>query len=632
MSKCSSSDTTASMSPIGTSSTSSLAPTTATSTMSATSTITLSPATSTNTVINTSTTHTGTSGSPTVTTSITSTETSETSTSTGKPATAISTTMSSIPKAVFTTPSTTPMLSASKTSMAPTTASSTITTHIESTLSPGTSISTVIYTSTTSPRTSASPILTTINTSREKIASSTYTVSTTHANTSSTNTTGLLFNYGNHTQDLTLRNVDDACSTVVTSSLQFPMYGILYTDIYICSNGIVSFSEVVNSPNLSRSDNDLRQYTFLAPYFTDLDLRQTGSYVYYHAYDMIRNYSLITDNNVQLARDFVRKTESDQEHFFPTFLLVVTWEKVLPYPATFRQSEAVSFQLALVTDAVNTFAFYVYFKNQMKLQSNDVFIGYAFHVSGIVKKDLNSFTKRALTIDSYVETNGQTGLLYYRLTPFGYQFSNDERFCRSWWSENRGKQNYYKQMNEEMPSCPCSQNWLWLDSSFGNNYFQDSNTYCSVVRPRWSYSPHGKEYHKITYTKQYKTEDERMKDYCCYRTNLCYLYYELRPVSQCYNTFPYFFAVFWGDPHIETLDKKKFTFNGWGENTLVSLETDNVTFHLQSRTSRAVKTDRIVTDATIFSAFAAMDNLGANVHVELSRNKDGELFLNLSSV
>ncbi|KAK3597086.1 hypothetical protein CHS0354_022093 [Potamilus streckersoni] len=455
--------------------------------------------------------------------------------------------------------------------------------------------------------------------------------------------------YGSNAGDSVLTGTDDDCSPVISSSLQFPIYGVLYREIYVCSNGIVSFLKPVTTPTPARNDVELIQHSYLAPYFTDLDLRinvsSGGGTIYYHAYDIIKNQTLGTHGNVLQARDFVRNTESDQTSFTPTFLLLVTWDRVQGYPASSRKNESISFHVILVSDGLNTFVLYVYVRGQMLLQHSEVFIGYAFEISNTLKKDLNSFTTRALTIDSNVETNGLKGVLYYRLTPVEFQLSSDQLVCLSWWSEYRNNKDYYERMNDDMPSCPCSMNWLWWDNSFGSYYFQDNYTYCAVVRPSWSYSPHGKtccynvtteqyqqtaptaggflQYHKITNSKQYQAVDLRMKDYCCNRTKLCNLYYELRPVSRCYSTFPFFFAIFWGDPHIETLDKKKFTFNGWGEYTLVSLETTNATFYLQSRTSRAEKANGNLTDATIFSAFAAKDKLGSNVQVELNDRKDG---------
>ena len=82
-------------------------------------------------------------------------------------------------------------------------------------------------------------------------------------------------------------------------------------------------------------------------------------------------------------------------------------------------------------------------------------------------------------------------------------------------------------------------------------------------------------------------------------------------------------ANFRGDPHITTLDEKKYTFNGLGEYMLLKVETENVTFSLQGRTERAITANGTVTNATIFSAFAAKDNTDASVQVELSANKSG---------
>lgn len=84
-----------------------------------------------------------------------------------------------------------------------------------------------------------------------------------------------------------------------------------------------------------------------------------------------------------------------------------------------------------------------------------------------------------------------------------------------------------------------------------------------------------------------------------------------------------FVGSFWGDPHFTTLDGKSYTFNGLGEYTLTNIATENVTFSLQARTERAVKEDGSLSDATIFSAFAAMDQSNASIHVQLNTVKDG---------
>lgn len=88
-------------------------------------------------------------------------------------------------------------------------------------------------------------------------------------------------------------------------------------------------------------------------------------------------------------------------------------------------------------------------------------------------------------------------------------------------------------------------------------------------------------------------------------------------------------GTFWGDPHFNTLDGKNFTFNGLGEYSLLNIETVNVTFYLQARTERALRQDGSLSDATVFSAFAAKDHSNASIHVELNVAKDGKDFISV---
>ena len=57
----------------------------------------------------------------------------------------------------------------------------------------------------------------------------------------------------------------------------------------------------------------------------------------------------------------------------------------------------------------------------------------------------------------------------------------------------------------------------------------------------------------------------------------------------------------WGDPHITTIDERRYTFNGLGEYVL--LRTNNSNFEFQGRTEVAPNSN-----ATVFSAFALRDD------------------------
>lgn len=60
-----------------------------------------------------------------------------------------------------------------------------------------------------------------------------------------------------------------------------------------------------------------------------------------------------------------------------------------------------------------------------------------------------------------------------------------------------------------------------------------------------------------------------------------------------------FLVWFWGDPHFETLDGANYTFNGWGEYTMLEAMDG---FTIQARTT--VVNPSNPGSATQFSAFA----------------------------
>ncbi|GFS21360.1 fibrillin-1, partial [Elysia marginata] len=115
--------------------------------------------------------------------------------------------------------------------------------------------------------------------------------------------------------------------------------------------------------------------------------------------------------------------------------------------------------------------------------------------------------------------------------------------------------------------------------------------------------------------------DTDPKEWCCTYSNLCTLYYIARPVRTCRrrNTRRGFC---FGDPHISTLDDRRYMFNGIGEYTLVEIDgvaPDNVTtnFVLQGRTCQAVGNDGNLTDATVWCALAVQNTNGSSLSVTI---------------
>ena len=75
-----------------------------------------------------------------------------------------------------------------------------------------------------------------------------------------------------------------------------------------------------------------------------------------------------------------------------------------------------------------------------------------------------------------------------------------------------------------------------------------------------------------------------------------------------------------GDPHITTIDRKEYTFNGHGEYSLISA-TD---FEFQARMEPYLNAKNETIGATIFTAFAARDFLGdADFMIKLNHDRTG---------
>ena len=78
-----------------------------------------------------------------------------------------------------------------------------------------------------------------------------------------------------------------------------------------------------------------------------------------------------------------------------------------------------------------------------------------------------------------------------------------------------------------------------------------------------------------------------------------------------------FIGWFFGDPHIRTVDGLDYTFNGLGEYWLLKSNVVNG-FSVQGRTGKAWDKEGNDVGATVFTAFAAVDNGTTQLHVELT--------------
>ncbi|XP_071477663.1 uncharacterized protein [Diadema antillarum] len=96
--------------------------------------------------------------------------------------------------------------------------------------------------------------------------------------------------------------------------------------------------------------------------------------------------------------------------------------------------------------------------------------------------------------------------------------------------------------------------------------------------------------------------------FCCSRSGnqrFCRMYESLRPPSTCRFYRNPFIAWFFGDPHINTLDNRGYTFNGLGEYVMLEYTNGNP-FVLQARMGKAFdEKGQELDTGTVFTGFAA---------------------------
>ncbi|XP_077869987.1 sushi domain-containing protein 2-like [Saccoglossus kowalevskii] len=126
-----------------------------------------------------------------------------------------------------------------------------------------------------------------------------------------------------------------------------------------------------------------------------------------------------------------------------------------------------------------------------------------------------------------------------------------------------------------------------------------------------------KEVGKIPYLSNF-LEDMLPWRYCCLHTDFdaanCGKFFERRPSHDCSGYEAPRPATWFGDPHLITLDGYDYTFNGFGEFTLLVI--NNGSFKLQGRMEPLA--DNSV--ATVFTAMAMQTNMSDTIHIARERD------------
>ncbi|CAH1802267.1 unnamed protein product, partial [Owenia fusiformis] len=385
--------------------------------------------------------------------------------------------------------------------------------------------------------------------------------------------------------------------------------------------------------------------------------------VYYQTYNREDANNDQAQNMLDLAsRDVSRYTNNAD--FEATWMAVVTWKEVYPYPHYCYQNayyysrwwcyywqdrygtaqkQTVNHQTVLVTDGMRTYSLFHYGEMSWKWWKN-ANIGYD------AGDDFNYFhhylygKKGILDISRMKGNTGLIGGWIFRLDLNGENKPNFGAKCVLWAIRDiRSLSTSLWQAKNEVQPCPCMVWQAWRDRRFrmdwwslcahqrfpsrhrhgqmccyNNDWWTDWRSWGTLLTDVRTGAGHFERYHYRRYRRKHKNKDILPRYYCCEASNYCLLFTSIRPVDTCRNYRPPRWTWFWGDPHVRTLDGKTYTFNGLGEYTLIQTTDDY--FTLQGRTSRAVTSNGTITKATVFTAFAVKDELSDKLYVQLADN------------
>ncbi|XP_059175578.1 mucin-like protein [Physella acuta] len=442
-----------------------------------------------------------------------------------------------------------------------------------------------------------------------------------------------IYPYGRVQKDQSLPKNKELASANLYIEDFIPYQLKLISSVWITVNGLISFDEEYSSFNpqkLPVLDTNLNQHNVLAAYWTDLDVNEDDNCeVYYQMYDLYSNNTLGTAVFTKANADVMALTEN--KSYNATTVIVVTWVNV---PAHGSVDERVSFQCVIISDGHTTYAIYIYIQGAMKfkpLSARNVEVGWA---NFSFDTSLTSYYR----FDTVLGNTGKPGLWIFKVG----ENKNFKMMCRTWFISNQGELPTIDLWNKNLlPACPCNEvaaksSPIWVPSSLA---YSDRN--CFDLLP--FYGEYGRRccykadesssffntipqagsllrYNSFIY-KEHDQLDEDPKDWCCTKSNLCDLYYTLRPIFSC-NGSNWASSFLFGDPHIITLDQRSFIFNGLGEYHLVQIiGATNQHFKLQGRTCRALNSNGNETLATVWCALSMTSGDENSLRVEISPSR-----------
>ncbi|CAC5394799.1 unnamed protein product [Mytilus coruscus] len=377
----------------------------------------------------------------------------------------------------------------------------------------------------------------------------------------------------------------------------------------------------------------------IAALWTDLVVSRSTEKMYYHLYsddDDFGNRTLIDSvlNKVSSNVNYYSQTSD----FSASCVYVATWENARLY----GDINTVTFQFILATNGAKTYAYSLFKDVNILLPPGGRQCTIGYSGLGGSSSSIYSFTQSAFNVSEFRGNtfDGVNGIFFMSLNAKGPIQENPASQCVRWYRRNVNSVRWSLRNQRWGLSqiCPCNQRMLVFDGRFyflsyqngavcfANYRFGTSRICCYhqfygfLLRNRPDAGPMvtGNPFTDIV---TYQSDNVIPKENCCYKSDNCHLYYSVRPVGFCYRRSPFGIFFTFGDPHVDTLDGFQYTFNGWGEYTMMKIENENITFEVQARTDLATSkngTELKKINATIFSGFAAKEDGNASLQVELA--------------
>ncbi|XP_052830075.1 mucin-like protein [Octopus bimaculoides] len=448
---------------------------------------------------------------------------------------------------------------------------------------------------------------------------------------------------------------DDVISNAIICKVGFPAMiskGTVWKRIWIHTDGFLIIKQDGFKINkLPKKDIGEQDEVIIAPFWADAvtSKRFPSSAVFYDVYEMWPLKRIRTEEERLFLNHISKRLNIST--FQATWALVVTWRDLRPGDIL-NPSEKNTFQAVLVTDGRASYVIYLYERMEWKtfnLLYRDVVVGYR---RGIDDSNYFMTSIRNTDILQIDKIKGNTGIYGWWQFPLGVikEKENFAQQCMKWYYENSAQQRIEaRKLSALSTPCPCNLLQAKKDTRF--EMYQNSNNCLRLMFPTdgkskgvriccYDYQTNALKptdspffINDPTNAKiKWIEEDKKPVDVCCSFSAYCSLFNEVRSVSDCSNYVMPVEGGAFGDPHIQTIDGKFYTFNGWGEFTLLNIyhkdKPKDRLFTLEGRTERGENVHGELTDATIFTAFVAMDFVYNNsFQVEIMQNKEGIIII-----